>query len=241
MNHFFIDPTFIDGEVVRFPQDISHQICRVLRLKINDLVMVLDNQGNQFEVQMLEVNTQNCVGSVRKKSLAETEPQVELHLFIALTQREKFEWILQKCCEVGVGKITPVLTERSIVAANLEFSKKRERWERILKEAAEQSNRGRIPPLCEPLSFQQVVRIEDSHKLIAWENEKIQKVDALLSNLKEPRISLLVGPEGGFAETEIKLALQNQWQPISLGKRILRMETASIVACTLILNAVREL
>lgn len=198
MNHFFVDPTFIDGKVVRFPQDISHQICRVLRLRIDDLVVVLDNLGKQYEVQLVDLSPQECVGEVLRETIADTEPQAEIHLFIALTQREKFEWILQKCCEVGVGKITPVLTERTIVASRMEFPKKRDRWERILKEAAEQSKRGRIPPLCDPLEFKQTVKVEGSLKLIAWENEKTQKVDAILDNLTKPRIALLVGPEGGF-------------------------------------------
>lgn len=240
MNHFFVDPTGIEGKVVRFPQDISHQICRVLRLKIDDRVVVLDNLGKQYEVQLVDLTPQTCVGNVLKETLADTEPLVDVHLLIALTQREKFEWILQKCCEVGVGKISPILTDRSIVASKLEFAKKRERWERILKEAAEQCKRGKIPQLYEPLHYQQAVKVEGNHKLIAWENEKTKKVDEVLSNLIEPRISILIGPEGGFAEAEINLAIQNQWQPISLGKRILRMETAAIVACTLIMHAAGE-
>lgn len=241
MNHFFVEPTCINGDLVNFPADISHQICRVLRLKVNDQVTVLDNLGSQYDVMLAIVEPRQCVGEVLLKKVNKTEPKKELHLFVAMTQREKFELILQKCCEIGVSQFTPILTERTMMVSVKDFEKKRERWERILKEAAEQSRRGKIPNLNNPEHFLKAVLTPNAYKLIAWEKDEINKIETVISGFSTSSISLMVGPEGGFSDNEIDLSLKNNWQPISLGKRILRMETAAIVASALVLNAIGEL
>ncbi len=241
MNHFFVDPNLIIDDHVNFPEDISHQICRVLRLKIDDQVTVLDNLGNQFEVKLVNVQPQACLGEILLKKFNSAEPMKELHLFVAMTQREKFEWILQKCCEIGVSQFTPIITERSIVVSAKDFEKKRARWERILKEAAEQSRRGKIPILNDPEVFQKAVLSQNAFKLIAWEKDENSKIETVLSGFVGQKVSLMVGPEGGFSENEFNLSLKNNWQSISLGKRILRMETAAMVASAWILNAIGEL
>lgn len=241
MNHFFVDPNLIIDNHVNFPVDISHQICRVLRLKVGDQMAVLDNLGNQFEVRLVNVDPQASLGEILLKKTNTAEPMKELHLFIAMTQREKFEWILQKCCEIGVNQFTPIITERSIVVSVKDFRKKRERWERILKEAAEQSRRGKIPKLNDPETLQKAVLHQNAFKLIAWEKDENSKIEAVLSGFIGQKVSLMIGPEGGFSEHEFELALNNDWKSISLGKRILRMETAAIVASALVLNAIGEL
>lgn len=241
MNHFFVDPKHIEREQVRFPSDLSHQINRVLRLKVDDHVIVLDNSGKQFEVQLLKVDSQGCVGEILIEKDNIAEPTNVLHLFVAFTQREKFEWILQKCCELGVQKFTPILSERTVVTSMKDFSKKKERWEKILKEASEQSRRGKIPELHEPMPFNRAVSTQGEHKLIAWENEENLKVDDILKNPQGSQVFLMIGPEGGFSQQEVEIAKRNDWLPISLGKRILRMETAAVVATTLIMNAMGEL
>ena len=240
MNHFFIDPNLIIDNHVNFPVDISHQICRVLRLKVDDQVTVLDNLGNQFEVRLVNVDPQASLGEILLKKTNTAEPMKELHLFIAITQREKFELILQKCCEIGVNQFTPIITERSIVVSGKDFQKKRERWERILKEAAEQSRRGKIPILNDPETFQKSVLVQNACKLIAWEKDENSKIETVLSEFAGQKVSLMIGPEGGFSEHEFDLALNNDWKSISLGKRILRMETAAMVASALVLNAIGE-
>jgi 16S rRNA (uracil1498-N3)-methyltransferase len=241
MNHFFVDPKLIIDDHVNFVEDISHQICRVLRLKVDDQVTVLDNLGNQFEVKLVNVDPHECLGKILLKKTNTAEPMKELHLFIAMTQREKFELILQKCCEIGVSQFTPIITERSIVVSVNDFQKKRERWERILKEAAEQSRRGKIPKLNDPEIFQKAVLNQNGFNLIAWEKDENSKIETVFSGFDGQKVSLMIGPEGGFSENEINLSIKNNWQPISLGKRILRMETAAMVTSALVLNAIGEL
>ena len=241
MNHFFIDPTFITNSMIQFPNDISHQIARVLRLKTDDTVVVLNNQGIQYEVKLVDINPQQCIGEILTQNPTSTEPDHKLHLFIALTQREKFEWLLQKCTELGVTNFTPVITERSIVISENDFIKKKGRWQRILKEAAEQSRRGKIPGLNAPIEFERAINYTTQWKLIAWEDEADTSIDEILSGSIHSEIALLVGPEGGFSQKEILIAKEQSWQTFSLGKRILRMETAAIVASALIFHSVGDM
>jgi 16S rRNA (uracil1498-N3)-methyltransferase len=241
MNHFFIAPQHIQESRVLFPSDVSHQIVRVLRLKMESTVMVLDNHGHQYEVRLEKLDTQQCIGKIVQALIIETEPETRLHLMVAMTQREKFEWIFQKSCEIGVHKITPIMSERSIQIPASDFQKKKERWERILKEAAEQSRRGMIPVLNAPLAIQAAFHDPAPIRLIAWENEQNRRLNDIFENQNSSEISLLIGPEGGFGEPEIQAAQSKGWIPFSLGKRILRMETAAIVACALILHQMGEI
>lgn len=236
MNHFFIDPQHIKESSVLFPSDVSHQIVRVLRLKMETTVMVLDNLGHQYEVRLEKLDARQCAGKILQTLRIETEPKTRLHLMVALTQREKFEWILQKSCEIGVHKITPIMSERSIQILASDLQNKKERWERILKEAAEQSRRGMIPTLNVPLPIQNAFHDPAPIRLIAWENELDNRLNDIFENQNSTEISLLIGPEGGFSEQEVESANSMGWIPFSLGKRILRMETAAIVACSLILH-----
>jgi len=236
MNHFFIAPQHIQESRVLFPSDVSHQIVRVLRLKIESTVMVLDNHGHQYEVRLEKLDAQQCTGKIVQTLKIETEPGTKLHLMVAMTQREKFEWILQKSCEIGVHKITPIMSERSIQIPASDFQKKKERLERILKEAAEQSRRGLIPVLNAPLQIQEAFYESSPIRLIAWEKEQNRRLNDIFNNQNAAEISLLIGPEGGFSEHEVQSAISLGWIPFSLGKRVLRMETAAIVACALILH-----
>lgn len=236
MNHFFIDPQHIQESRVLFPTDVSHQIVRVLRLKMDSTVMVLDNLGHQYEVRLEKLDAQQCTGKIVQTLKIETEPETRLHLMIAMTQREKFEWILQKSCEIGVYKITPIMSERSIQIPSSDFQKKKARWERILKEAAEQSRRGMIPTLNDPEPIQIAFGDPGPLRLIAWENEQNRGLNDIFPNQKSVEVTLLIGPEGGFSDQEIQAAQSKGWIPFSLGKRILRIETAAIVASALILH-----
>ncbi len=198
--------------------------------------MVLDNHGHQYEVRLEDLDATQCIGEIVQTLKIETEPEIRLHLIIAMTQREKFEWILQKSCEIGVYKITPTISNRSIQISVSDFRKKKERWVRILKEAAEQSRRGMIPVLNAPVEIQAAFHDPAPIRLMAWENEQNIRLNDIFENQNFSEISLLIGPEGGFSEQEVQSAKSLGWIPFSLGKRILRMETAVIVASALILH-----
>lgn len=110
MHRFFLPPETIQQNQIHFPVDISHQIARVLRLKNTTTVIVLDNLGNEFEVNLIKIDPKQCIGEIILKKQAQSEPLTKINLYVAMTQREKFELILQKCTEIGVSSITPLFS-----------------------------------------------------------------------------------------------------------------------------------
>ncbi len=234
MNRFFIQPEYIKGKSVHFPPDLSHQIVHVLRLKAGDLVDVLDNSGTVYHVALdIDPAEKIVQGRIMDSSMAKGEPAVTIELCVGLSQRDKFEWILQKGSEIGVSVFTPFISSRTLVQSGDLKPKRRDRWERIIREAAEQSGRGKLPELNDPVPFSELLQDESSDgvlSLIAWEGKDPEEsglIDPLIG-YSGSRIRLLVGPEGGFSEEEVDSALECGCQVVSLGTRILRMETAAI-------------
>ncbi len=241
MNRFFLSSDSFQNSKVIFPTDRSHQISRVLRLKVGDQVIVLDNHGYEYFTELTKLDARGCEGETQKKQKCPNEPAAHLHLLLALTQREKFEWILQKCTEIGVGSFTPLICERSL-SQDVDLNpKKLERWSRIVMEAAEQSQRAIIPEIHRPVLLRNCLDLKYPQKLVAFEDEHTTSIHNCLSSINCADIALMIGPEGGFSENEINLAVENDWKLVTLGKRILRMETAAIVASTLVLNVCGDL
>lgn len=236
MNRFYLSSDTIQGDNVNFPADRSHQIARVLRLQIGEKVVVFDHLGNEYLIELIFIDSKQTRGkiiSIRKPLL---EPKTEIKLLVALTQREKFEFILQKCTEIGVHSFTPVITERSLVQFNKDWDKKSDRWQKIVVEAAEQSHRTSVPLIHPVTTFQQCMKMSTELKLIAHEAEQQNSIKKFLSGSNFKHVALLIGPEGGYTEYEVDLASKSAWNTVTLGPRILRMETAAIVACALILE-----
>jgi 16S rRNA (uracil1498-N3)-methyltransferase len=225
---------------VLFPPETSHQISAVLHLKIGQDVVLLDNTGREFQVELMEIGNKVVLGKIVESRPSIAEPAAQVVLYLSLTQREKFEWALQKCTEVGAAGFVPVITRRSLVQTMVEARNKFERWGKILQEAAEQSGRGLVPTLYEPLRFGQALahaRQNAEITLIPWENEHTVTLGAALSQAGDaPHIAVFIGPEGGYSSEEVTLACQTGAKPVTLGRRILRMETAAIVTAALILN-----
>ncbi len=243
-HHFFLSPDCIKGDLVHFPDKIGMQIQRVLRLRSGDVVVVLDNQGGQFKVELVNVEGEMTTGKIMERLAENREPAVQVTLCISLTQRDKFELILQKATEVGVVRVQPFVSRYSLVRDTNIKEKRRIRWEDILREAAEQSGRLRIPVLEEvetlPKMVERCMREQDGC-LMAWVGEKSTTLKKALreyahSGGKAARIAIFIGPEGGFAQQEVDLLAEKGVQAVSLGMRVMRMETAAIVAPALILH-----
>jgi 16S rRNA (uracil1498-N3)-methyltransferase len=163
----------------------------------------------------------------------------------ALVPRDKFEGVLQKLVEVGVSAVAPVSTERSLVREPPD-ERRRQRWQAIMQEAAEQSGRGVIPMLRPTLPLADALRIAmaEGHALLAYEGESTLSLGEALSSLGEPApaaVSLFVGPEGGYSVEEVAVARSVGARVVSLGPRVLRTETASPVFAALVLFHFREL
>jgi len=243
MHRFFLPPENIQNNQVNFPEPVLRQICQVLRLKPGEQVIVLDNLGSQFLVQLNQVSSERVTGQIIEKSPAEGESPFQLQLFFSLTQREKVEWILQKCTEIGVAAFYPFVSTYSLSREkDLDVSRMR-RWEKIIQEAAEQCGRGHIPVLHEVTSLREAVRKVSTKRdinLLAWEGEKELHLHELMLTLMPKidvhhKVNVFIGPEGGFAEGEVAAMKKIGLVSVSLGKRIYRVETAAMAACLLIL------
>jgi 16S rRNA (uracil1498-N3)-methyltransferase len=247
MNRFFLSPKQILNDRVLFPPDISHQIKHVLRLREGGTVEVLDNEGHVFRV---ELNSTSSAESMSGRILAiedvDTEPKTKLSLCFGLSHRDKVEWILQKGTEVGISSFYPFISSRTLVQSTSISANKQERWDRIIREAAEQSRRGYLPILKPPLVFETCLeKVQAAHALclLAWEGADAHQMhlSRLVANKCCESIAVFVGPEGGFSDEEIQLTTESECEVISLGQRILRIETAAIILPALVLHELREL
>lgn len=240
MHRFFIDPKYINGNVVTFPDEIERQIRKVLRLETLDAVVVLDNTGMTYLVELEIKRGQAIKGVVVDKEPGRAEPKTGLCLCFSLSKKEKLEWIFQKCTEVGVTIFQPFVSSRSLVQDVDSFEAKRERYTTIAKEAAEQSMRSVMPIVMPVKSYEALVTEQtDSRKIVAWEGTatvtRMNHQNICCSQGHKPtEIRVLIGPEGGFSREEVDLAEENGYQQVSLGETILRMETACVVSTAVI-------
>jgi 16S rRNA (uracil1498-N3)-methyltransferase len=241
MHRFFINSEDIAAQQVTFPRDLAHQIIHVLRFDEGDQVAVLDNRGHIHQVSLVvDRNAMTVTGKIVATNPITTEPDCHISLYFGLSSREKVEWILQKGTEVGVSAFFPYLSSRTLVQSATLSAKRITRWERIIREAAEQSARGRLPVLHQAqalTSYLSNINSQYPLSLLAWEDAQGEgeKLHGLLQGFAGDSIALFVGPEGGFSKDEIFLAIDAGCRVVSLGARILRMETAAIILPALVL------
>ena len=246
MNRFFLTISNFKNDIVYFPPNFAYQILHVLRLGDGDQVEVMNNQGWVFLVKLrIEADTRQVTGEVVNSSPSLTEPDTELALCFGLSSRDKVELILQKGTEVGVSAFFPFVSSRTLVQSVDLSPNKMARWESIIREAAEQSHRGKIPELKPPMAFAACIT-ETAHthslSLLAWEKAStVQETirQGIMSD-QWKAIALFIGPEGGFTYKEIQLAKDKGCRVVSLGRRILRMETAAIVFPALVLYELEQ-
>jgi 16S rRNA (uracil1498-N3)-methyltransferase len=241
VHRFFLAPEVFNQSEVVFPAETARQISSVLRLKRGQSVIVLDNLGNCRPVVLDEVDNRHVTAAAGDIQPAPGEPKVKLILCPALTQREKFEWILQKGCELGVSEFQPVLTSRTLSQDTRGWEDKLTRWQKILQEAAEQCGRGLIPSIKLPQRFDMVIgNFQHIPGFILHEQEQDIGLAGVLQGITTA-VALFVGPEGGFSEEEVNLGKSVGLNPVSLGQRVLRMETAALTACAVFMAVTGEL
>lgn len=238
LHRFFIPPEWIDQDKVVIKGEQVHQLRKVLRMVEGDRILVLDNSGWEYEVELKSVERGQVEGVVQGKSLSVAEPHTRIVLYQALLKGEKFEFILQKGTELGVVGFVPMLCQRCVVGHVREVTdRKLDRWQRIIAEAAEQSRRGKLPFLRPLLPFEQACQSAQGLSLLAWEGERSVGLRAVLRAQGAKGLSLVnlfIGPEGGFSPAEVEFAQGCGVLPITLGSRVLRAETAGLVAATAI-------
>lgn len=244
MRRFFVPPGSLRARNVTLGPELAHRLGRVLRLKRGDHVLLSESRGRDFEVQLTGVSPYAVTGVVIAEREAPPEPALSLVLYQSLIRANRFDLVLEKGTEIGVSRFVPVTAARSQVQGDGEPSAARsERWQRMVIEAAEQCGRGRLPSVDQPLSLDDALRNAQGLKLLPYEGERRRGLTAYLRDLsrRPDTVSLFIGPEGGFEDAEVDLARSNGAETVSLGRRILRSETAGIVACVLVMDALGEM
>lgn len=238
---FFLTGMRVDRDKRVDLTPISHQLRNVLRLRLGSLITLLDGSGAAYQTRIEALDAERATGRVVGKESVQSEPNVSLTLYQCVLKRERFEWVLQKGTELGVSRFVPVISSRTVVRPADRLLPKYERWRTIVREAAEQCRRGRLPSLGDPLSWDQAVDQAAGLRFLAWEEANGASSVWRPTVSKADEVSLLVGPEGGISRQEAAEATIRGWLPMSLGPRILRAETAAVAAATIVLHIAGEL
>lgn len=237
MQRYFISPEQIEGEQFAIYGDDAHHIRRVMRFRPGDQLIACDGQGTDYIGELKEGAGDKVICRILRRVPSAGEPDLQVTLAQSLPKGDKWEWVLQKGTELGAASFLPFTSRRTVVKWDqAKAEKRRARWKRILKEAAEQSHRGRIPTVFPVTDWngllQAITRAELA--LIAYEGGG-EAFTAALSRERVSNLLLIVGPEGGWEEEEILQAREAGAIPVSMGTRILRTETAAIamLACAM--------
>ncbi len=237
---FFVAPAVLaDLARVTLPPQVAAQVRSVLRLTPGDTITLLDGSGAAHQVTLSEVGRERVTGHITATTHPATEPRAHVTLCVGLLKAAKFEWIVQKGTELGVSAFVPLLCARSVAEAV--SPAKLARWRTIATEAAEQSERTTIPAIHAMRSFADGLAGDGVRLIAATEGANATTIRAVLQGQSSEPIALYIGPEGGFSPAEMVMARDAGVRAITLGPRILRAETAAIVAATLALEALGEL
>ncbi len=243
MHHFFVNPSQVgEDEITIIGSDVNH-MKNVLRMKEGEEVYISNGQGEDYICCITSVTADEIIARIVEKEFEGTELDVQLYLFQGLPKSDKMEWIVQKAVELGVHEIVPVATKRCVVKLDAKKeANKRKRWQTIAESAAKQSRRGLIPNVHECMSFRDAIAMAEPFtcKWIPYENFKtMDSAASMLEQIgqvqKGSKIAVFIGPEGGFEEEEVDYALEHGIQPVSLGKRILRTETAGLMMLSVLM------
>ena len=213
----------------------AHQVKDVLRMKVGEQLELLTGDGQVHEAKIIGLTKDRVACEVIASRAADGEPKIKITLAQGLPKGRKMDLIVEKCVELGVHRIIPLLTERSIGK-----EAKLDRWRKIAKEAAEQSRRAIVPDIKPPTKFADVLKLQAQFDLalIPWELEKECSLKKFFTDNRITGYSdilIVIGPEGGFSQAEVAAAVKAGFVAVSLGPRILRTETAGLAALASIL------
>jgi 16S rRNA (uracil1498-N3)-methyltransferase len=231
MSRFYVPTPQIEKGMLRVEGNEVKHIRRVLRLKAGDEIIVFDSLGKEYEGTIIEETTSSVVIKIQNIFLSKRDSPLDVTLAQSLLKGEKMDYLIQKATELGVKEIIPFFSSRSVPL--LEKSgrlKRHHRWGRIAIEASKQCGRGVVPKI-EPLQdYSEMLQLASpgSLRLILWEREGGQLKEVLERSKEKTRIFFIIGPEGGFSQEEVKEAKRAGFIPVTLGRRILRAETASL-------------
>ncbi|MDD4199978.1 MAG: RsmE family RNA methyltransferase [Eubacteriales bacterium] len=258
MSRFFVGPENIGQRIIIIDdRDDLHHMLKVLRLKEGDEVDVSDTIEWEYHAKIISLHKDEAQLEIMDKQAFGAEPDLEVTLFQGIPKSGKMDTIIQKCVELGVHKIVPVFMDRTVVTDKGNFQKKTERWNRISAEAVKQCKRGIIPEIADTIKMD--VLLDDSDGsgrpdifedydmvLFPYENEKGKTIKEALLAAANPmyeeitgntleRIAIIIGPEGGFSREEAEKIVAGGGESVSLGRTILRTETAGMAALAMVM------
>ena len=239
MPRFFVDQQPQDG-VLTLTGENAHHAGRVLRLRVGEGVTLCDGAGMDFDCTVEAVEKEAVTCRVVSCHAADTEPKQSITLFMALPKGDKMEFIVQKAVELGVCEVIPVAMKRSVVKLDQKKAQKKcARWQEIARSAAKQAGRGYIPKVHEVLSYREALAYSEQldRVLLPYELAEGMKETkkVITSILPGQSVGIYIGPEGGFEKEEVDRALEQGAEVITLGKRILRTETAGLAALAVLM------
>jgi 16S rRNA (uracil1498-N3)-methyltransferase len=256
MHRFFVAPELLkEKEMAVLPEKLAHQVRDVLHLDVGEQLVLLDNGGDEVLAEVVKSSRAGVEVRLLERRAGKLESPVRITLCQGLLKSARFEWILEKGTELGVSTFAPILCRRSMAGLEDAGPAKIQRWQRIIQEAAEQCGRSRIPTLApiRPLMHALNDIPPGSLALIPWEEEHGTHLREALtsfsaasasgrSQLLQPlTVVLFIGPEGGLMAEEVKLAQRHGVQPVSLGPRILRAETAALATVANVMYQLEQL
>ena len=246
MQHFFVPPSQVEEtEIVIRGSDVNH-MKNVLRMKPGEEVSVSDGNNCRYLCRITEyMETGEAILTVIQREENDTELPSKIYLFQGLPKQEKMEFIVQKAVELGVYQIIPVALKRCVVKLDEKKARKKvSRWQEISKSAAKQSGRGFVPEVKNVLSWKEALELAAKLdvRLIPYElAEGMDKTKKLLAAIQPGQsIGIFIGPEGGFEKAEVSEALEKGAEAVTLGRRILRTETAGITTLSVLMFQLEE-
>ncbi len=240
MQHFFVTPSQVkEDRIFVEGSDVNH-MKNVLRMHPGEEVTVSDGNNKQYLCKIDSYEDAEAILHIEEELQTDTELPSKIYLFQGLPKQDKMELIVQKCVELGVYSVIPVATKRCVVKLDDKKAKKKiERWQQIAESAAKQAGRGVIPEVEDVMSFKEALRRagELDKVLIPYElAEGMKETKEMISQIKPGEtVGIFIGPEGGFEKEEVELAIANGAKAITLGKRILRTETAGLTTLSVLM------
>ena len=246
MPKFFVTSDKIsDSQIIIDTEDVAH-ISRVLRLGEGDLLTVCDSQGTDYEAEIVSLGQKEILCKINSKSMSASEPNIKVTLFQGLPKASKMEYIIQKTTELGITEIVPAKLSRCVVKIDnkKDEAKKLDRWQKISESAAKQSGRGIIPKISPIMTLDEIIEISKEFDLffVPYECEEQKTLrNVLLSKKDIKTVGFLIGPEGGFDIAETEKLRRAGIDTVTLGKRILRTETAGEAVLAMIMYEIGDI
>lgn len=240
MPHFFIPPENISANRFHISGKEVHYLLNVRRVKPGDTLELFDGTGKTYTARIDSADKNEISGVIINEAL-QVQGKIKIHLYQSVPKGERFDWLIEKCAELGINAVTPLVTARSIQKTFTE--PKLQRWQRLSLASSQQSRRPDIMKVASPVNFLDAISAisREDINIIPWEGEDKTSIPQACSKLQSSSsVNIFIGPEGGFTMDEIEEAQKHGIIPVTMGNKILRAETAGILASAIALFLSRE-